>query len=93
MYIFLLIKLPPPRYLFLVPSAPSSIRGLCSVVVWGQPLRTNGQLLGFDLRFYRSDSDYERIVRNGSEEIFRIVKETDVPSDQGGTLVQVSTTC
>ena len=84
---------PPPPFLFLVPSAPTSVLGLCTVVVWAQPQCTNGQLTGYDLRFYQTNPDSATIVSNRSDEIFRIVKETDVPSDQrGSAYVQVSTT-
>jgi len=71
----------------IVPSAPSSVQGLCTAVVWGQPSRTNGQLTGYDLRFY--STSYENIVWN-AENVW-IVKETDVPTNQFvSTYVQVS---
>ena len=61
--------------LFLVPSAPSSVLGLCTVVVWGQPSRTNGQLTGYDLRFY--NTGYEKIVWKMNDKNFQIVNDTD----------------
>ena len=61
--------------------------------MWALPPCTNGQLAGYDLRFYRTNPDSVTPVSNRSDEIFRIVKETDVPSNQrGSTYVQVSTT-
>lgn len=76
---------------FLVPSTSSRVQGLCTraVVVWSEPLQTNGRLTGYDLRFY--NVYYENIVFQAGDEIFRIVKETDVPSHHGSTFVQVST--
>ena len=71
----------------------TTVLGLCTVVVWALPPCTNGQLAGYDLRFYRTNPDSVTPVSNRSDEIFRIVKETDVPSNQrGSTYVQVSTT-
>ena len=75
---------------FLVPSASSRVQGLCTiaVIMWSEPLQTNGRLTGYDLRFY--NVYYENIVFQAGDEIFRIVKETDVPSHHGSTFVQVS---
>lgn len=79
-------QLLPPVHI--VPSAPSSVRGLCTAVVWDEPSHTNGQLIGYDLRFY--SNGYENIVGN-PHKTFRIVKETDVPSHQVvSTFIQVS---
>jgi len=61
--------------------------------VWGRPSRTNGQLTGYDLRFYQTEPDNVTPVSNRSDETFYIVKETDVSSDErNSTYVQVSAT-
>jgi len=73
-----------------VPCAPTTVLGLCTVVVWGRPPCTNGQLAGYDLRFYRTNPDSVTPVSNRSDEIFRIIQESDVPSNQrGSAFVQV----
>ena len=96
----LMVNYPPTHthtqthtHLFLVPCTITTVTGLCTVVVWGQPPCTNGQITGYDLRFYQTNPDSVTPVSNRSDEIFRIVKETDVQSNQrGSALVQVSTT-
>ena len=80
--------------LFIVPSAPTSVRGLCNVIVWGKPSQTNGNLTEYNLRFYDNDNENDRgiIVSNRSDEILRIVKRSDIPSDSTDDIfVQVST--
>ena len=78
--------LSPP--VFSVPSAPPVIPGLCTVVVWNTPSQMNGVLTGYDLRFY--DANREIIVSNSSDEILRIVQNTDIPTRRERTFVQVS---
>lgn len=78
--------------LFIVPNAPTNVRGLCNVIVWGKPSQTNGNLTEYNLRFYDNDNDREIIVSNRSDEILRIVKRSDIPSDSTDDIfVQVST--
>jgi len=50
-------------------------------------LQRNGNLTGYDLRFYNDDQ--EVIVSNRSDEIFRAVKETDKPTGSNSISVQV----
>lgn len=73
--------------LSVVPGEPSNVQGLCTVVLWGEPLQRNGNLTGYDLRFYNDDQ--EIIVSNRSDEIFRAVKETDKPTGSNSIFVQV----
>ena len=62
------------------PGAPSSVKGLCTVVLWGQPSQPNGVITGFDVQFYIPGVFSGTMYRKGKGDIFHIVQDSDRPS-------------
>jgi len=62
------------------PGPPSSVKGLCRVVLWGQPSLPNGEIEGFDVQFYVRGRSYGTVRAKRRDNIYHIVQEDDKPS-------------
>ena len=63
-----------------VSGPPSNVKGLCTIVLWGQPSLPNGEIKGFDVQFYVRGRSYGTIRAKGRDNIYHIVREDDKPS-------------
>jgi len=59
---------------------PSNVKGLCTVVLWGQPSQPNGEIEGFDVQFYVRGRAYGTVRAKWRDNIYHIVQEDDKPS-------------
>jgi len=61
-------------------SPPSNVKGLCTVVLWGQPSLPNGEIDRFDVQFYVRGRSYGTVRAKRRDTIYHIVQEDDKPS-------------
>ena len=73
------------------PSSPVDVEDLCSVVVWKEPVMPNGEIVSYDVRFYRQGSSAGITRHIADTATFYVVQSNDTPSGSGAVYVQVST--
>ena len=69
---------------------PRSVTSLCSVIVWKAPTRTYGVITGYEVSFSLSGRDNGVVVSKNRDELFHIVRASELPRGEGDILVMVS---
>ena len=79
-------------YTHTAPGPPSNVKGLCTVVLWGQPSQPNGKITGYEVEFYVPDEWYGLVHSKNESDIYHIVEDTDTSSEykQSELFVRVS---
>ena len=70
---------------------PRSVTSFCSVIVWKAPTRVYGVITGYDVSFSPPGEDNGVIVSNDRDELFHVVRASELPPRQGDILVKVCT--
>ena len=86
-------------YIFpcLDPQAPRSVTSLCEVIVWQAPSRAYGAITGYDVIFAdtvstSNSSVVQNLVLKDRDQLFHVVRESDLPRPGGAPMIQVSNT-
>jgi len=65
------------------------VKGLCTVVLWGQPSQPNGEIKRFDVQFYVHGRSYGTVIAKGRDNIYHIVEGDEKPSGSRDNEVSV----
>ena len=69
---------------------PSSVTSFCSVIVWKPPTQAYGVITGYDVSFSPPGEDNGVIVSKNRNELFHVVRASELPPRQGDILVKVN---
>ena len=72
------------------PQAPRTVTSFCDVIVWQAPSRAYGVVTGYDVRFFNLGSaDEGNVISKERDELFHMVKESDLPNQGASINIQV----
>ena len=72
------------------PQAPRAVTSFCDVIVWQAPSRAYGAVTGYDVRFFNLGSaDEGNVISKDRDELFHVVKESDLPNQGASINIQV----
>ena len=63
------------------PEPPSNVKGLCTVVLWGQPSQPNGRITGYEVQLYVPEEWSGPVNSKNESDIYHIVEDTDTSSE------------
>ncbi len=61
------------------PGELSSVRSLCTAVVWGPPAQPNGVIVGYDLQFMRIGTSQISTTAKEIDELFHVAEGNSIP--------------
>ncbi len=61
------------------PGEPSSVRSLCTAVVWGPPAQPNGVIVGYDIQFRRIGTSQISTTAKEIDELFHVAEGISIP--------------